>query len=1515
VKLDRFAKKTLALILSMALLLSALIIPGMISSAGGEEIEIWDGSVASSFAGGTGTAADPYIIKNGAQLAFAIQYNVTDNDKYNKHFALANDIYLNDITKIDWKTGEVAEGYTPTTWIHKGIKDGNSGYFHGNGHSVYGLYINEPANGASTRVGLVPLTWGGVKFYDFGMDYTYINTQGPASFFIGYGKSSSSTYSEFENCWVGENSTLISADSASGFAYGQFKYITFKNCYSVANISGAAKSAAFAGDIWGGPTMWYKNCYALSALYKNNGGSVTDCYSAAQSMEGLTQLDAADMLGSKAQVNMPLLGSAFAVTDGYPVLKVQRDADAKIWGGFMSKPADADANGEYEINTPEELAWYVKNGGSAKLTCDLYLNDLTVKVEGGTPTLKKASDGSAIDPAKNDLLEWFGTGTALGATSSLKYTFGGDGHVIYGLYHNHGDLAVGANYAGIFNIVASGTSIYGVGIEDAYMVSNASWAAALLVGRENNATYTIDSCYAGANTYHKGYDSAALVGGGGTPSTPATIKNCYVLSTIKGTHGSNYTNAFVGDNWGSTAVNFYNCYTSLSRGYRSGTVKEDLFTNVYVKEGYGKAAAMSLVALGDAFVTTEGYPTLAIFVKEPDEKVNLPLGTALFEGKGTEAEPYLVKDAEDLKYMVGTGGMGAYFELTNDIYLNDVKAVNWKNGTVNAGYVPESWFMSANESGTAYQSFVDKNDVFDGTVDGNGFAVHGIYYPLGNESTLAGLAPYANNASFLDLGIEDSFIASGRFTGGFVGYGKTVNLSGCYVDDSCAVFGWDAGAAYVNADSDIHTSGGSGLCLGSCTYTYKEDAKGTYVKSGDSYHAFTAADYEGTKYKYDEENDTYSESAEGTFLLEGETYREITVDDYTGTRYAVDDIIWSGVNFTSEALGGLVGRYITGGTIENCYVTANVKSNALYIFGKEGQGVTFKAPGTNGAGAGHLGGLWGDDWAATVSATDCFSVTKPHEASGFDATKTTITDVYTIGDGSPAGVTKIGNAQGSYGLDEMPGLDTDVWYAVLGSVDYPQFTLRGTVIGDVDENGKGAETEDLRCLRETLIKVYEYRLTDYNRDGETDICDLVKLSLAANEKAAAEEEEAKNLLADVYLSSEGSDNNAGTSDAPVKTLEKAYSLVQDDGYIQVLDTITVTELPVGDKAIHVTGGTLDMSGLSTVNFGCDVYFNDNTLIFADDSVVYANGNDLFIPENETVQGIPAAIYGGGNSAVAETYIELRSGSYKAIYGGGDTGAVLGNTCLYLSGEVNKDLDLTASGASYIYGGGNTGTVYGGTFVNVSGSVNAPLDHESHTAIARLYGGSKNGNVKGDTYVEVSENAEFSYIYGGCQKGTVDEAAYIEFRGKAMSIYGGSGTVSETNVSVYDGAWVHQVFGGCEGASMTGDTNVTIYGGYIDRRIVGGCYNNANRSGLSMNYTSEYYVTGNTTVTLYDEATYNLSGDDYGVTALSRHSTNHEAENGTLIFETSELQSKLKNKLGIHWVLGTLAPAADTQTVQ
>ncbi len=141
------------------------ILPGEEGEGEGEEAPdtptaptypIWDGSCAESFASGTGTDADPYVIETAEQLAYfaqTINQGVTYNGKY---VSLANDIYLNDIT--DWQfwldnLSGTADEYAPKVyptneWTPAGFFSSNAsnayfrGSFNGNGHTVYGMYID-----------------------------------------------------------------------------------------------------------------------------------------------------------------------------------------------------------------------------------------------------------------------------------------------------------------------------------------------------------------------------------------------------------------------------------------------------------------------------------------------------------------------------------------------------------------------------------------------------------------------------------------------------------------------------------------------------------------------------------------------------------------------------------------------------------------------------------------------------------------------------------------------------------------------------------------------------------------------------------------------------------------------------------------------------------------------------------------------------------------------------------------------------------------------------------------------------------------------------------------------------------------------------------------------------------------------------------------------------------------------------------------------------------------------------
>ena len=106
--------------------------------------KVWSGQKATKLAGGTGTSNDPYLISTAEQLTFfASVYNATNTQ--GKYFKLTNDIYLNELTGSGFKKANI--------WVNNGTQ-AFGGYFNGDNHTVYGMYLPESAN--ATYAGLIP---------------------------------------------------------------------------------------------------------------------------------------------------------------------------------------------------------------------------------------------------------------------------------------------------------------------------------------------------------------------------------------------------------------------------------------------------------------------------------------------------------------------------------------------------------------------------------------------------------------------------------------------------------------------------------------------------------------------------------------------------------------------------------------------------------------------------------------------------------------------------------------------------------------------------------------------------------------------------------------------------------------------------------------------------------------------------------------------------------------------------------------------------------------------------------------------------------------------------------------------------------------------------------------------------------------------------------------------------------------------------------------------------------------
>ena len=109
-----------------------------------ENENAWKGEAATEFAGGTGTEADPYLIRNADQLAYLNKLISADNEAYNtKNYKLLSDLNFKGSTWYPigyWAPGEGNNAAGESEWYTYG--GAFMGTFDGNGHTVSNISQN-----------------------------------------------------------------------------------------------------------------------------------------------------------------------------------------------------------------------------------------------------------------------------------------------------------------------------------------------------------------------------------------------------------------------------------------------------------------------------------------------------------------------------------------------------------------------------------------------------------------------------------------------------------------------------------------------------------------------------------------------------------------------------------------------------------------------------------------------------------------------------------------------------------------------------------------------------------------------------------------------------------------------------------------------------------------------------------------------------------------------------------------------------------------------------------------------------------------------------------------------------------------------------------------------------------------------------------------------------------------------------------------------------------------------------
>ena len=214
-------------------------------------VDAWDGSTAAAFAGGTGTAEDPYQIANGAQLAY-LASSVNSGETYTgKNFVLTANINLNGL---------------PWTPIANSFSDallGGSDYrvfagnFDGKGYTISNVSIgSETTPLVSDVFGLFGATEG--KISNLNLDAVSIH--GVAKITLGYvigpaGGLVGSSAGSIENCHVTGLAMDMSAPSngyaAAYWVGGLVGALDGAQLINECSVSGSITEKAGKGSIGG----------------------------------------------------------------------------------------------------------------------------------------------------------------------------------------------------------------------------------------------------------------------------------------------------------------------------------------------------------------------------------------------------------------------------------------------------------------------------------------------------------------------------------------------------------------------------------------------------------------------------------------------------------------------------------------------------------------------------------------------------------------------------------------------------------------------------------------------------------------------------------------------------------------------------------------------------------------------------------------------------------------------------------------------------------------------------------------------------------------------------------------------------------------------------------------------------------------------------------------------------------------------------------------------------------------
>jgi hypothetical protein len=727
---------------------------------------------AQDFAGGSGTANDPWQIESAIHLDNIRNYlGVEHNDKYYIQIA---DI---DLGVPPWSEGE---GWEPIGWwIHWTDYEPFMGTYLGNGFTIEDLFINSTEDSAQGLFGCTE------EALLQSVNLVNLNITGEAS--IG-GLVGRSSYSEIDECYVSGN---IAGGDHVGGVLGQGLSTIISNSHSAVNVTGTNLHAGgIVGACYDGTII--HNCISTGTVagFRIVGGLVGSQHYLAEITESR---NTGDVSGSFMTGGLVGYQEAAEITSSHSTGNVAGQNQVGGLVGLSKNSQIMNSSSTGSVNGNISVGGFWGEINNSEIANSFSLSEVSgIEHVGGF-------GGTMINGLHNDCYSAgnvTGYDNVGGFVGFLSYYYSDS----YGL-HNYWDIETSGQTESSFGSGRTTADMTFPYSGDTFVNWNFGlWAA--------DYDYDINGGY----PYHA--------------VTDPVLDIPYALIDIAPENGSSSVSPAIVLSW---IVEYDEFYTNSPSGFRISVGTDNPPTNIAHNQDLGWVHTYSFSQYLEQEVT---FYWQVIPYNNHGDAEDCPVWsfttTTFFAGgDGSEDNPWQIANSSQLnnvRYFLGEDNNDCNFVMTTDIDLYDETrdgGVFWNFGE---GWTPISR---------------DPSNLFQGTFNGNGHIVNGIYINR-PQITYQSLFGVIWCASITGVGLTNVDITGSYFTSGLVGHAYLSTITNSFstgIVNGTADTGGLVGVADMStlgncySDGTVNGTNGTGGLIGSATMSFESTISNCYSRS------------------------------------------------------------------------------------------------------------------------------------------------------------------------------------------------------------------------------------------------------------------------------------------------------------------------------------------------------------------------------------------------------------------------------------------------------------------------------------------------------------------------------------------------------------------------------------------------------------------------------------------------------------------------------------------------------------